>query len=365
MPSLTTNVSDKMKKITKLLKKRKNPKLSLKCCKFISNPQKIIGLRFFYRFPGDILLEDDFFSCKLLEVFSTFRKCKKIMNVFEEKNKQIIGSQIVNYYDCQPPFQLLVCRLQSLGDIFAYNLSKTIERIIEFFKNIVILKRNLRPEEICMRPSYNKFLQDNEKLLEENCERYPLIVWRASNFENAYNENICEVSFNYQFLNLIGEEIKTFPIKLLKKGIPTCLYVEKSYFQTLDMTLNDIFFQKKGEEEINFFTYAGDEKIKMQKINIINRFQEDSYHECFLIQTFKIKQTNLCSLGFNLQKPLYYKEIMANNKSNQNLNVFLEKDNFTEGKIKLINDFYSNVNIKIVKDDLEEQENLRCSIKKL
>lgn len=363
-PSAKNRSDHRMQKIAKALKKCKNSKLTKKCFKLIAIPQKTVVLHFFYRIPGDILLEDDFPSIKFVEIFSTFRKCKKIMNVFVDKSKQIIGSQVINNYDCQPPFQLLVCRLQSLGDIYAYNLSLTIEKIIEHFKNISIAKRSISAEEIYMRPSYKKFLQDNDKLIEEYSKKYPVVMWRGSNFENSCNENIFEISFNYTFVKLIGEEIDSFAIKFFKKGMPKCIFREKNYFQMLDISLNNVFFLKKKEEEIDFLIKTGDQKIKVQRINIINRFQEDHFHECFIIQIFKVEQNNMYTLGFNEPNYLNDQKIVINNNRNKSRNVFLEKDNITEENLRIIKDYYPNLNIKIL-ENLEEKEQLRCTIKKL
>lgn len=358
----------KLKQESNATQKSKFPKLEIKCVKLIANPKKNLGIRFVYRMPADILINDDFPNNEVIDILGNFRKFKKIVSVAHEKNKKIFFCQVVNNYEFSPPYQLLIYRLQSLGNINAYNLSKTVENVIEMSKNKNKIEECCTVEQICQRPSYKNFLKENERILKEYSENYPIIIWRESNFDNISNENIYQVGFNHQFLNLIGEEMKNFGMKLLKKGVPECLYVENNYFQLADYTLKNVFFQnfpKEKGENIELSFIIKNKKLRSQRIGVLNKFEEDHFSERLFIETFRVDQKKLESLILNSktqQENDNHEPII--NTPDQEMNVFLENDSSKENKINIIRKFYPNLKINFV-EQYEDQLNLRCVFRKL
>ena len=344
------------------------PKLAIKCVRLIVHPPRNLGIRFVYRMPGDILLNDDFPNSEMIDILGNFRKFKKILSVSHDKDQKLFFCQVVNNYESSPSYQLLIYRLQSLGNINAYNLSKTVENVVGLKKNIDRIEECYTVEQICQKPSYKYFLKENLKILKKYSENYPIIMWKGSNFDSISNDNIYQVGFNYHFLNLIGEEIKNFGMKLLKKGVPKCLYAENNYFQIADYTLKNVFFPnfpKEKGENIDFLFKIRNKKINSQRIGFLNKFEEGHFHELLFIETFRVEKKCLESFALNskIEQEYDYNEQVIK-APDQKMNVFLENDSYKENKLNIIEKFYPNLKINFV-EQYEDQQNLRCIFKHL
>ena len=298
---------------------------------------KNLEMRFAYRMPGDIYI-DDHLPCsnKSIGLLVDFKKYKKILTVIHEKNTQIIKCQLMDNCNFFPPVQLLIYRLQSLGDANAYSLCKTVQMISEFKNSLQNMKKTSSIKEIQERSSYKNFLKNNENLEKELSEKYPIIFWKGSNFENLSVHRVFEIGFNHKIIKILGESIHNFAFKLMKKGIPNFLFTEGDYFQTFNGILKNVFFPKESEENLSIFLKSFNKKIRSRMITMTNKFNEDNFSEVFLIEVFEINKLDLGRIDLNLENN--YKSMPDNiilNKMEE-MNVIVENNAFFDGNTKWI-----------------------------
>lgn len=346
-------------------KKIKRKKLCARNIQLIVNPPKNLEMRFVYRMPGDVYIQDHFpVGNILVSVLKDLKIFKKVINVFHDTNKKIVGCEMIDNYKYAPPIQLLIHRLKSLGELNAYNLSQTIEQIVEF-KNILKKKRiskKFKIDEIYERPSYKEFLKKNEELMNKYNEEYPIIVWHRSNFDDRTITRAFHAGLNYKILNIMGEEINNFAYKLMKKGMPECLYVERDYLPTLNHILNSIFYGKNNEDNFDYFFKTKNSKFKAQRMAITNKFEEDNFTEVFLIEIFKIENEDFKLSDESLIHK--HEEPTIDNflKIHKDLNIILENDSMKEGNIRMIQNYYPDIKITVL-DRFEQEKGMRCGFK--
>lgn len=349
----------------KTSQKIKRKKLCTRNIKFIINPPKNLEMRFVYRMPGDVYIQDHFsIGNNLVSIFKDLRIFKKVISVFHDTNKKIVGCYMIDNYKYVPPIQLLIHRLQSLGESDAYNLSKTIEQIVEL-KNILKRKKISKKfmiDEIYERPSYKEFLNKNEELINKYNEEYPIIIWHRSNFDDLTITRAFNAGLNYKILMIIGEDINNFAYKLMKKGIPECLYVERDYLPTLNHILNSIFYAKNNEDNFDYFFKTKNSKLRAQRMAIANKFEEDNFTEVFLIEIFKIEENDFKFKNESLLRKNEEATIDSFLKIHKDLNIILENDSMKEGNIKMIQNYYPDIKITVL-DCFEQEKGMRCGFK--
>lgn len=263
-----------------------------------------------------------------------------------------------------PPLQLLIYRLQSLGDATAYNLSKTVQIISDIKNSLKTMKRTNSIKEIQDRPTYQMFLKKNETLLNEFSEKYPIIFWRGSNFENPSVHRICQMGFNHQIIKIMGESIENFVIKLMKTGIPNFLIVEENYFQILNKILINVFLPQlsDGNLDLSYYIKSSNTKLRSRMITLTNKFDEDDFSEVFLLEAFEINKFDLSFVDLIKQRQLKIMPEKTFWNRKEGMNVILEEDACKDGNTKWINNFYPNFNIKLV-ENYEDKKKLRCKFR--
>lgn len=199
--------------VRKRIKKKWLPKIHL-----IENPKKNPRIAFSYRMPSDIYINDSFQNeNKYIDILKSLNDFKKIVQVFHEKDQKLIGCHIIDRQMMIPPIQMLIQRLQTLADKNAYDLSLTIKKIVKKMDGLKKMKKKPCLESIIKLESYKNFLKKNEELVNKYSENIPIMICRASNIDEISAQKVFQISFNYKFVNLIGDNIQEFLHKLIKR----------------------------------------------------------------------------------------------------------------------------------------------------
>ena len=332
----------------------------------LGNPPKNIDFKFAYKLPGDIYIEDHVpESKKFLGLLSKLNNFKKIISVYHDKEQKLIGCHLIDCETYSPPLGLLVHRLQTLGNTQAYKLSLTIENIIKKLNGLKHLKKNPSFENLLEKESYKYFLKKSHDLISEFTQKYPIIMCRGSNLQDLLSQPVFQISFNYNFLSIIGEEVKNFPLKLLKKGLPDCLWLENNYFENLNEILHHIFFPSQKETVLQYLIRNNDGKeVKSVPKSYVIKFEEDFYTEVCVVEVYEIEKDsqNLIKPDQNLN--CFQKEISIFDKFD-NLNLILDINSLQESSIKWINTYYPKFTIYFNEKLESDKKSIRCGVKQI
>lgn len=358
----------KIKKKRNLVSKKQTSKIRLKALnvKVLANPPKNLDFKFAYKLPGDIYIDDHVpIDKKFLGLLNKLNSFKKIMNVYHDQENKLIGCHFIDCDTYSPPLELLVYRLQTLGNAQAYILSTTIEKILNKIRGLKHLKRNSSYQKLFEKDSYQSFLKKSQELISKFTHKYPIIMCRGSNFENLLAHSVFQMSFNYNFLSIIGEEINYFPLKLLKKGLPDCLWLERNYFEALNEILDHLFFPSQKEVALQYLirNNEGKELKSVPRSHIIT-FEEDLFTEICLLEVYEIdkKDQILIKSDSDKNKSNLQKET-SNFDKFDSLNLILDKNRLQESSLKWINNYYPKFNITFIEELELEKKKMRCGFK--
>lgn len=345
--------------VRKRIRKMRLPKIHL-----IENPKNNPRIIFSYRMPSDIFITDSFQTeNKYIDIFQSFNDFKKISNVFHEKDQKLIGCILVDRQMFVPPIQLLIQRLQTLGDKNAYDLSLTIGLIVKKMNGLKKIKKNIDLESIFRMESYEKFLNGNNELVHRFSENLPIMICRASNIDDISAQRVFQINFNYNFVYLIGDNIRGFLYKLMKKGLPNGICIDKDYFQTLNHILIHVFFPPENKEILQYIITTKNKNIKVNPTSYINQFEESNYKEIFAVEVYDINESDMKMIKWDKLETEAKQRCNFLNKE-ENFNLILEKNMSDVHTIEWFKAFYPNMNVTCL-ENVANQNEIRCGYKEI
>lgn len=349
--------------------KKKLKKLSFHNFQTLFSPEKVLDEKYYFKLC-DVYIYDHIPEEEFTSLTTGMKVRKKVVSFFDEKENNLITCNLLDNLEIFPPIKLLIHRLQSLGDLHAYELSKTLENILRK-KNLEKKprKKSAEVENIFSRPSYRDYLEKTDKLVKQFTYEFPIIFWRHSNFEFQYDFQLIQMGFNYKLIEIMGNDPKNFGIKLLKKGLPELIWVKRDYFQMINHIIRLIFFPNQQEEFPEFFIKTKASYIKTKnQCYYGSKFEEDDYVELSVIEVLNFYEKDYLNI-FKTNSSDYVQEkyeIQSNKIRNneKNRNLFIKDNNFKLETIKWIKECYPNITITILKDE-EQGKKLRCGYKNI
>ena len=333
--------------------------------KILHTPPRMIAFSFSYRIPGDIYIDDHMPNTEIFEcMMCKLKHFKKISYAFHDREKQIIGCEVSDIGKPGPPIELLISRLQTLGNIHAYHLSITIEKVVTGMNQLAKAQCETKNERITDKESYKQFLKQSEILIQTLSSKGPIVICRGSNSDDFLFHPLIQIAFNYEFINLTGEDIESFALRLLKKGIPECIWIDRDYFQTLDIIVNQVFFCSQLEERIGYIIQSRIKRIRTQSTPYVVKFNDNNYSELFLIEALEINSNDLLKIkckpqgssmkGIAKQDGHYITNMTS-------FNLILENNGFHKEESSMIKSYYPNLNINY--SESRTKEKVRCGVK--
>ena len=334
----------------------------LKTKLIIYHPQKTIRMIVYYRIPGDMHIAEHNSSLHSYNMMKDVNEVKKIVSIFNEKDANLIGCNLVNTLEYSPPLGLLIHRLQSLGDTNAYELSKTVESVSNIISS---LKTNMKPRkniDILSRPSFQAFMKKNLETTKELSEKYPLMVYQHNNFEEFFDHRLTQLSYSYKLINMLGHDIDGFILKLKNHRLPECVWMDGEFFNIMDQILKSIFFPGCKLNTPTFRIKKNGSFFRPQQKYIINRFEEDDYMYSFYIHIICLEENELDSLKIGNRKKKENGVSLSVSEVKQNISLMIEENCFKKDTLKWVTNSYPNLNI-IVRET--EDQAIRCGYKEL
>ena len=142
-------------------------------------------------------------------------------------------------------------------------------------------------------------MEKSENLIKKLSSEGPMVIGHGSNLDNSLLHSLTQLAFNYKFINLIGENLQNFPLRLFKKGIPECIWIDWDYFQTINILINQAFCSDKLEEKIELLIKSKYKNLRAKSTSFITKFNEDNYSEIFVIQMFEINKNDMQWIQLN------------------------------------------------------------------
>ena len=349
---------------TKKIKKSKSKKEStqIQCSvQTLAKPQRAIPIKFLYKLPGELYLSDKFPNNDRIKGFmSNHNYFKRLISLNNDHHMQLINCRLIDYQCFQPPIAMLIQRLQTIGNMDAYNLSLTLGLIHSVLTNFQKLRKPINIDLLTQTEAYQNFLCQNEKLVNKQ-SKYPHVVWKSSNQEDVNCLKTFEIAFNYKFINLMGFNNEDFIQNLLKNGLPECFSIEGSFFKIFNWILNLSFLNRQIQENFQYTIKTNWKDLKVKNIEIVNKFENEDYFEIFIVQSFEINQEDSKMLTTRISKNASINasyEVNRIDKTKQ-YNLIVESDYFREDIKKWLKYYYPDFNIIKLKKFDEDQE-LRC-----
>lgn len=293
---------------------------------------------------------------------------KKVVSFSHDKEFGFITCNLLDNQMHRPPIKLLIDRLKSLGDLNAYNLSKTLDELLHFKnKEKKQFKKRKEIENIFEKPSYQDYLERIEKVLKQFVQKFPLIFWRDSNFEDQSEFQLIQMGFNHCLIESIGYDPQIFGLRLLKKGLPDLLWIKHDYYKLMNQLIKTMFLSNKDEGFPEFFLKTETNYIATKhKDYYVDKFEEEGFVEISVIEILDINEKDA-----KLIKPEVtdFVEKKDNTQSNSiekyhNHHLLIDNDNFKQDSIKWIKKCYPHCKFTFLEND-EEEKNRRCGFKKI
>ena len=339
-------------------KKKKLRRLKIQIINY-GDPQKNLRLTVYYKMPGDVSIPERNLCFHSYNLMEDVKNVKKIISVEHNKKYKLVSCNLMSIPGYEPPLELLVSRLRSLGDQAAYNLSETVETIITLIKSSKIEgKKRIPVERIFEKPSYKDFLKSTFELLNKLSEQFAFIVYRQSNFDD-FNDHIThQISFNYKMISLLGNDANGFIRRLQKQGFPECVWMDKEYFTTMQQLIRLFLFSETDNFSPRVQIKRDGEFVKHNLKVIVKKFEEDDYREAFNIQIIDLKDNSLLRNESAFDEKNETKSLSISDKS-RNYSLMVERNNFMNDTLKWIKASYPNLNILMVESE-ENKNNYRC-----
>lgn len=323
------------------------------------NPEKKLNLIIYYKLPGDIFIPERNLCLQSYNFMEDVKNIKKILSIEHDKQYNLVSCNLISIPGYVPPLELLVCRLQSLGDQAAYNLSKTVESIITIMKHSKNEGKNRIPlQRILEKPSYNLFLQSSYELFKKLGEKFAIIIYRQSNFNDFNDHSAFQISYNDKMIQLLGNSVTSFIRRLQKQGLPECVWMDKEYFSTMHQLIR-LFFFSETENFSPKLQIKRDGEFLDHKLQVIAlKFEEDFYRETFYIQIIEVNDNTLFlnKSVFDEKKEM---QSLSVSQRSRNYSLLVERNNFMEDTLKWIRVSYPNINILMIESE-EIKNNFRC-----
>lgn len=354
-------------KITKCRSKRLKKLKKIKRMHILMHPQKSLEMNYCYKI-GDVHIYDKLPDNNFTSLMTGLQNIKKVVSFTNDQEYGFITCNMLDNQINHPPVKLLIERLKTLGDIDAYYLSESLNKILHI-KNAEKkeIKRRKDIENIFERQSYKDYLERTENFLKQFALKYPLIMWRNSNFENQIEFELFQMGFNHILIESLGYEPQVFGMRLLKKGLPDLLWIKKEYFKIMNQLVKSIFLYNRDEGFPEFFLKTETNYIATKHRDyFINKFEEEGFAEISAIEVLDIneKDSKLIKTDINNLTEKIYRPQLNQIEKYQNHHLLLENDNFKQETIQWIKKCYPKCKFTFLQND-EEEKNRRCGFKQI
>ena len=331
--------------------------------KTIINPMKFLPIFFNHRLEGDLLLYDHAVLNEKGEVrglLSNFNSCKQISSVtFDHSTGVTSCKTTTNENKIFTPFQMMVQRLKSQGDVNAYKLSQRIKRMGDFITNTrktIIEDSNIIP--IPRGDQRYKHYQDTVKATLHKFSDEAIVGFQFKFSKKCNDFEVTEISFNETFLLKVGfERYEEFVNSLLKRGFPDVIFIEENYHNWYSRMVNNSFLHmidpRTQKEPMNILLQGAENSRELHEMNVeMINVEIDGFFEIMMILRLKPKKLLNCLQGNNHLKSRKHEAFQTN------LTEKIEKSNFVKETLRLdetmkqdrfIKDFYPEFLLKKLK----------------
>lgn len=235
----TKKISKKAYNKSRLLSLKSGSNLPQAKYKFIFDPARLLSPFNTHRMEGDLFLprenignNRDSSSAIGSEsgLLQNFNSCKQPMSAIHDKNLRLVVFKVESHETVITPIEMIVNRLDSLGDKHAHELAETVKYYglsVEFMKNVQ-LAEELPAKNHAVFKDYQMKIK---KLLLKYQDQAFVFTTRTKYSAAAKRFEVVELGFSEGFVRGVGHSIAKFIRKTLKKGFPDVVHIAGNYHE--------------------------------------------------------------------------------------------------------------------------------------
>ena len=235
---IKTSSSRHTKRINKGSKFSKSSKNALKSSRNSHQICRFIDPVSIHRLPGDILIVDKYDYEDNIPHFYNYNHFKTIRQFYIDKTLNSYTYELYDndFYYSNP--QLVVSRLNSLGDSDAHELAELVNQYCQKKKEKIIFEQDSDTQ-------YHIFHSTNSQIINNNKD-FPYLIIKFASVGHGNDLQLKSIGFNQKFLEIIFGSKDSIEKKIRSDIIPNFIIIKKKIILiSLKVYLKQIYWMKK------------------------------------------------------------------------------------------------------------------------
>ena len=286
------------------------------------------------------------------------------MSAIHDKNLRLVVFKVESHETVITPIEMIVNRLDSLGDKHAHELAETVKYYglsVEFMRNVQ-LAEELPAKNHAVFKDYQMKIK---KLLNKYQDQAFVFTTRTKYSAAAKRFEVVELGFSEGFVRGVGHSIAKFIRKTLKKGFPDVVHIAGNYHEWYSQILqmNGMNCEGSKPRTCVFYAQNNTQPIECQVMVENVMLHMDNYIENTMVFICVPNYQNL-KKGIQMGEKLMKDESMESEgslgeKTKEPLGMInISRNLLMEGEQRLVHEAKSFINEKTLeKKNINNEEN--------